>query len=347
MTTVRSFSVVPGGVITTLLRDAHRAVEEIVRTTYLWHDAGRTINPDSYFLRFDDKPEARIIALPAALKAPDPVSGLKWIASYPRNIETNRQRASAVLILNDYETGYPLALLEASQISAARTAASATLAAGVLGDGKRMPRLGVVGAGVIARTILDYLRAGAWTIGDCLVHDLNAGDAGRLAVLASTFCASARTASLAETLAGASHVLFATTAAAPYIEDRDWLRPGQIVLNISLRDLAPHLLLDAINIFDDIDHCMKASTSPHLAEQMTGNRDFATGTLADVLAGRLRPDRRRPIIFSPFGLGVLDIAVGRYLLDQAVARSLAITIPDFLPDGTRWQASSGDPSDES
>jgi hypothetical protein len=52
---------------------------------------------------------------------------------------------------------------------------------------------------------------------------------------------------------------------------------------------------------------LKANTSPHLVEQLTGNRDFLLGTLDDVMAGRVRVPADRPVIFSPFGLGVLDL----------------------------------------
>lgn len=58
---------------------------------------------------------------------------------------------------------------------------------------------------------------------------------------------------------------------------------------MSLRDLAPEILLGSANFVDDVEHCLKADTSPHLAEQLTGNRDFLTGTLSDVMAGRVAP----------------------------------------------------------
>ena len=58
------------------------------------------------------------------------------------------------------------------------------------------------------------------------------------------------------------------------------------MLHVSLRDLAPQILLTATNIVDDIDHCLTANTSPHLAEQLTGNREFLHGTLGDVITGR-------------------------------------------------------------
>ena len=67
---------------------------------------------------------------------------------------------------------------------------------------------------------------------------------------------------------------------------------------------------------DDVEHCLKADTSPHLAEQLTGNRDFLTGTLNDVIAGRVTVSAGRPVVFSPFGLGVLDLAVGRHVYDR-------------------------------
>jgi ornithine cyclodeaminase/alanine dehydrogenase-like protein (mu-crystallin family) len=88
---------------------------EVVAQTYLTHERGETVNPDSYFLRFPEEPANRIIALPAAIvdkQGEQSVSGIKWIASYPDNIHAGIPRASAVLILNDPQTGYPYALLE-------------------------------------------------------------------------------------------------------------------------------------------------------------------------------------------------------------------------------------------
>lgn len=337
MTSAPSFHVVTGQVIAGLLATDHDGIVAVVRDTYRMHGRRETNNPDSYFLRFDDKPDARIIALPAAVGGEAPLSGIKWIASYPGNIRSNLQRASATLILNDYGTGYPIACLEASQISAARTAASAVLAAAELGGGRHAARLAVVGAGVIARTILEYFHALGWTIGTLAVHDRNGDDAARLCRFAAGMAQSATVEpTLERAMRGASHVVFATTAATPHVHDATLLHPGQVILNISLRDLAPELLLDACNVFDDVEHCMKAATSPHLAEQLTGGRGFVAGTLADVLNGDLVPDRSRPIIFSPFGLGVLDVAVGRHLLARAVEQGKAVTIDGFFPDTARW-----------
>ncbi|GAA4912642.1 ornithine cyclodeaminase/alanine dehydrogenase-like protein (mu-crystallin family) [Streptomonospora salina] len=87
------------------------------------------------------------------------MAGTKWISIFPENIDESIPRASAALLMNDYRTGYPFACMEAAQISAARTAASAVLAAEVL-LGSRRGRLAVVGAGIISRNILEFFAAG-------------------------------------------------------------------------------------------------------------------------------------------------------------------------------------------
>lgn len=330
------FALVPGPAAQQILDDDAARVVEIVRQTYLDHHAGDSVNPDSYFLRFPDRPEARIIALPAYLGGSVQRAGIKWIASFPRNIEQGFPRASAVLVLNDAATGYPVALLEGAGISAARTAGCAALAAralrpdAVAGTGTTA----VIGAGLIARTTCDYLLHTGSRPDRFLVHDLHEPSAQALIGHLRAAGVQAEAAGGLDKALRADTVLLTTTAGAPYVTEP--FAPGQLVLNVSLRDLAPEVILAADNFLDDVEHCLKANTSPHLAEQATGSRDFVTGTLAQVLSGELAADPERATIFSPFGLGVLDLAVGAYVLDQALAQGTAHRVPDFFGTTRRW-----------
>ncbi|HEY6798077.1 MAG TPA: 2,3-diaminopropionate biosynthesis protein SbnB [Kineosporiaceae bacterium] len=329
------FAVLGAREVEALLEGREKDVIERVRTAYLAHAAGDTVNPDSYFLRFPDKPRARIIALPAYLGGDVGVAGLKWIASFPDNITAQLPRASAVLILNDYRTGYPFAVLEAAGISAARTAASAALAATTLSTTTPVT-VGVVGAGVIARTICRHLAAAGIRLDDVRCHDLDDASAAALAThVTERHTAHARVTGLDEAL-DADLVVLATTAARPYVPASTALRPGQLVLNVSLRDLAPEILLHTNNVLDDVEHCLKADTSPHLLEKQVGHREFVSGTLAEVIRGDVLLDADRATVFSPFGLGVLDLAIGHMVYRQAAEEGRLHRIPDFFGDARRW-----------
>lgn len=307
---------------------------DVIRRAYLGHDEGKAVVPHSSFLRMPDAPTARIIALPAHLAAPWHVSGIKWIASYPENVERGLPRASAVLVLNRADNGYPYALLEASVISAARTAASAALAAFELrGRSRRVRALGFVGTGLIARWVRRFLLGTGFEVDEIHVHDLSAASARAFADELAGLAPSARVHVAPDAdrvLSACEMTVLATVAPRPYVHDPAVLGHAPVVLNLSLRDLAPELLLAAQNFVDDVDHVLRAETSPHLAQQASGHTDFITGTLADLLRGRAAADPSRPVIFSPFGLGMLDLALGSHVFERAAAAGATRPVPGFF-----------------
>jgi N-[(2S)-2-amino-2-carboxyethyl]-L-glutamate dehydrogenase len=334
------FAVIPGAQVQQALRGRERQVTELVEATYRLHSAGDSVNPPSYFLRFPDRPSSRIIALPASIGGPLRVDGLKWISSFPDNVAAGLPRASAVLILNDHDTGYPFACLESSIISATRTAALAAAAAGWLSRGRPRPaRVGFFGTGLIARYIHTFLAGTGWSFDEIGVHDLSAGSAagfrGYLEQSGATgqITVHERPGQL---IRSSDLVVFATIAGEPHVRDLSWFEHNPVVLHVSLRDLAPEILLASTNLVDDVEHCLKAGTSPHLVEQLTGSRDFLAGTLDDVMAGRVTVPAGRPVVFSPFGLGVLDLAVGKYVYDEVTRSGGLRVIDDFFHELSRY-----------
>jgi 2,3-diaminopropionate biosynthesis protein SbnB len=337
---VPEFSVIPGAQVQQALQGREQQIMQLVETTYRVHGAGDSVNPPSYFLRFPDRPSSRIIALPASIGGEVRVDGLKWISSFPENVAAGVPRASAVLILNDHDTGYPFACLESSIISATRTAASAALAADRLSRGRPRPRrVGFLGTGLIARYIHTFLTATGWSFDEIGVHDLSADSAtGFSGYLEQTGGGGEITVheSAEELIRTSDLVVIATVAAAPHVTDPSWFDHHPLVLHVSLRDLAPEVLLTATNIVDDVEHCQKAGTSTHLAEQITGGRDFLDGTLNDVIEGRVRVPADRTVVFSPFGLGVLDLAVGKFVYDEVVRSGALTVIDDFFHERHRY-----------
>ena len=311
---------------------------ELVQATYRLHSSGDSVNPPSYFLRFPDRPTSRIIALPAHIGGEVQKSGIKWISSFPENRATNLARASAVLILNDASTGYPLACLEASLISATRTAASAALAAESISPDPFTGTLAVIGTGIIARTTVEWLLFRNWNFRKIKLYDVDKNEAEHFSKwLRDQFKLDAVIQdSLEDAVSDSSLILFTTTTLDPYLADKELFAQSPTVLHLSLRDICVNVILASQNIVDDVDHCLKARTSLHLTEMETGNRNFVSGSLVDVLEKRFKLDHQRPRIFSPFGLGVLDVAVGNFVLEAAKSSGEAIEVADFFSNSARW-----------
>ncbi|MEU3899947.1 2,3-diaminopropionate biosynthesis protein SbnB [Streptomyces sp. NPDC045251] len=342
MNQVPPFAVVSGAQVHQALDGHETEVVAAVEAAYRLHGEGQTVNPDSYFLRFPDRPSSRIIALPASVKGEVGVHGIKWISSFPENVAAGVPRASAVLVLNDIETGYPFACLESSIISAARTAASAVLAAERISAarGSRPTRVGFIGVGLIARYLHTYLAAAGFAFDTIGVHDLSAehaeGFTGYLRRSAGDGVEITVHDKAEDLVRSSDLVVFATVAGEPHVTDPQWFTHHPLVLHVSLRDLSPEIVLDSWNVVDDIEHCMKANTSPHLAEQRVGHRDFVAGTLYDVLTGSITPPSDRTVVFSPFGLGVLDLAVAKYVYDRVGSAGELHTVPGFFHELKRY-----------
>jgi ornithine cyclodeaminase/alanine dehydrogenase len=64
--------------------------------------------------------------MPAYLRDED-VAALKWVAGYPANKGRGLPYISGLIVVNDAETGVPLAVMDGAEITAARTAAASAI----------------------------------------------------------------------------------------------------------------------------------------------------------------------------------------------------------------------------
>jgi ornithine cyclodeaminase/alanine dehydrogenase len=84
-------------------------------------------------------------------------AGLKWVSGYPANIGRGLPYISGLIVLNDPESGLPLAVMDCTWITAKRTGAATAVAA------KHLARpdsgvVGILGCGVQGRSNLEALR---------------------------------------------------------------------------------------------------------------------------------------------------------------------------------------------
>jgi 2,3-diaminopropionate biosynthesis protein SbnB len=318
-----------------VLEGREALVLKAVQKAYETHARGASSLPHSSFLRFPDSEKDRIICLPAYLGDDYQLAGVKWIASMPDNVARGIERASAVVILNDRLTGQPKAVMEGSIISKQRTAASAALASKVLASGEP-DAIGFVGCGPINIAVAQFLVATWPDVTRFIAFDL---DPARAEVFGQAIAGLRPgieftiAANLEELLSRCPMVAFGTTAIKPYLEDLDACPAGATILHVSLRDLGAEAILSNHNVVDDLDHVNRAATSIHLASEQAGNTDFVHSSLGDILLGRVKlPERdERKIIFSPFGLGVLDLAVADLVRKQIAEDGGGTVVESFLP----------------
>jgi ornithine cyclodeaminase len=239
--------------------------------------------------------------------------------------------------LNSTETGRPRAIIEGSIISAKRTGASAALAAQQSHNHHGDSRFGVIGAGPINFEVARFLLAARSEFRSCSVFDVDPSRARQFADKFETEfdgCNAQVVGELDEVLRGCSLLSVATNASRPHINDLSQCLPGTTILHVSLRDLDPEIILSCDNILDDIDHVCRAQTSVHLAEQLAGSRDFLRCTLGEILNGAAPPRRNADglTVFSPFGLGILDLAVSTLVCELAEKQQVGTVIESFLPE---------------
>lgn len=328
--------ILKGMEVLSLLSGREVEIIEVVKTAYEAHNRGESSLPHSTFLRFPKDPTSRIIALPAYLASGTGGAGVKWVSSFPANLAKGMDRASAVIILNAAETGRPIAVLEGSIISAKRTAASAALAASTLHSDRTVPAVGIIGCGLINFEVQNFLLATFPSIKRLFLYDVSCERAQQFGEACQKRFKGIHTEVLRDLqslLRSSRLISIATTAIQPYISDLSAIAPGTTLLHLSLRDLAPEAILRCDNVVDDADHVCRAQTSVHLAEQLTDSRGFIRCNLADATMGAAPPkkDDESITVFSPFGLGVLDIAVAQMVYRAAVEQNCGTVIESFLP----------------
>lgn len=123
----------------------------VVENAFVKYANGDVIFPDKISVVFNQEIQNRINCLPAAILSEN-VYGMKWVSVFPDNPKKfNKPNLTAVYLLSELTTGFPIAFMEGSLCSNMRTASVGAIAAKYLSR-KNSETIGFIGAGEQARS---------------------------------------------------------------------------------------------------------------------------------------------------------------------------------------------------
>jgi ornithine cyclodeaminase/alanine dehydrogenase len=268
--------------------------------------------------------DGRLFQAMIALSDQPPLAATKVVGLAPDNRARGVAHISGLIVLSDAASGAPVALMDASWITAVRTAAMTALAARRLAR-RDSRRIGFVACGLQACSHLAALRA-SFALREVRAY-------GRRPETARSFAAEARALGLEaeavadprEAVAGLD-IVVTSVPAAPGLEpfiDPDWLAPGSFA---SLVDLGrswrrPEALgrLD-LRVVDDREQAADGK----LAYGGPFDADL-TELAAGQKPGRRTPEQRAMLIFQ--GLAAADLAVAALVYERARERGLGVVLP--------------------
>jgi 2,3-diaminopropionate biosynthesis protein SbnB len=261
----------------------------------------------------------RIIAMPAFVGGEINMSGIKWIASFPDNVDNGIPRAHCVLVLNNADTGEPVAVLNSGTISAIRTASVSGFVLRNYLKKKNLGRLtvAIVGFGPIGQ---HHLRMCASLLDEkcakVILYDLKGVD---LAFVPQSIRDRVVVAdNWQEGYDEADIFITCTVSADRYIDRQP--KPGSLHLNVSLRDYKTSVFpwfKDAMVVDDWEEICRENTDVERFHLEMGIGREQA-GTIMDLLDPDWiqHYDEDQAVLFNPMGMAIFDIAIGKYYVQK-------------------------------
>jgi alanine dehydrogenase len=236
----------------------------------------------------------------------------------------------AVIIYNDPETGYPLAVMDGTDITAFRTGAASAVASKYLA--RKNPRtLGLVGAGRQAYTQF-MAHAAIYDLELIKVYDISEACVTRFIRYFPQYRIEAHP--LPEVLA--SDIVCTVTPAHQPVVRKEWVKPGVHINAVGAdahgkEELDPEILNEAVIFVDDM---RQASTSGEINVPLDKgllDPNRIRGSLGDIIAGLKagRTDDKQITVFDSTGLAIEDIACARLIYEKVKDRE-GYTRLDFI-----------------
>ncbi|MCE5333657.1 MAG: ornithine cyclodeaminase family protein [Desulfobacteraceae bacterium] len=304
--------------------DTYRAIREAL----VEHGKKSVLMPPKFGIHPQKVKGAHCNAMPAYVPKLEAL-GIKWVSGFPGNPEKALPYIMGTLIINDDETGVPLAIMEASWITAMRTAGVAGLAAQACAK-PDAAIMGLVGAGVQGRFCLRAVLELLPGIEEIRIYDINPGaianfveemgrETGRRIIAAKD----AR-----DALEPADIMVTATSFVDKPFVLPEWLREGDLGILIHHRGWKNEAFFAADKLV--VDDWPQTRAYGMEDNGFYGDLPHYHAELGEILAGIKtgRENSKEKIIAITCGLAIEDMSMGKMIYEMARTKGIGACI-DF------------------
>jgi ornithine cyclodeaminase len=282
-----------------------------------------SVNPLRSLVRFPSG--AGLLGLMPAVTGSPPISGIKVLTVMPGNEGTPYDSHQGAVMLFELEHGRPLAIVDASAITAIRTAAASGVATRLLAL-EGADRLAILGSGVQARTHLDAMRV-VRPVTAAVVYSRSEDHARAFATEHSDRCGIPIDVALSvrEAVEGADLICTTTSAREPVLYG-EWLSSGAHINAVgacfpAARELDTHAVARS-RLFVDRRESAFNEAGDFLIPKAEGaiDDDHIVGEIGELVSGRIEgrtaPDQIT--LFKSLGVAVEDLVAAYHAYQKAL-----------------------------
>jgi len=288
--------------------DVIRVVEDAFKA---WGQDEASMPPKAYLVVGQGDFRAMPAAIPGAV-------GMKWVNVHPNNIYRDLPTVMAILVYNDPETGYPLAVMDATDITAYRTGATSAIASKYLAR-QNSHTLGIVGAGRQAYTQI-LAHAELFDLRMVKVFDLSDDASDKL--ISSLPAYPLKKSSLEDAVA--SDIVCTLTPSSIPVLKKDLVVPGTHINAVGAdakgkEELEPSILKEANVVVDDLRQASAAGEINVPVSSGFFTVDEVYATLGEIVVGKKqgRIDKNVITVFDSTGVAIEDVATAKLVYERA------------------------------
>ena len=289
----------------------------------------------------DEGDDRRFMAMPAYIGGPFDLAGMKWYGSNSNNRKKGLPRSILTVMLNDKDTGAPLALMSANILSAMRTGAIPGVGARYLAQ-KDAKVCGICGPGVMGKTSLEAILTSCPGIEEIKVKGRGQASLNAFVEYAKKKYPKIKRIqavdSVEELVRETDVICFANSgntdpSTYPFVK-KEWVKKGALIIGLSCFDMDTNEMAECKLVVDNtalyeawaeefpypsfgINNIIGSKFTDMIHDGVIEKEDMVD--LGDIINGEkeARDTKDQVVIFSVGGMPVEDVAWGKYCFENA------------------------------